>query len=223
MLPKLFRSKLRCWRVTWTTDGRTNILTNFVSFLILRIQVWTFRIFLFNQFVYPQTRPTHIQHNSGDMDIQNFSTLNVYFKSLTCIQYRRDIYMNWDTLFGLLCVWIWIDFPFTIFNHIHSFFIHPQRQSVEYLDSVWVDQFWALWRWRISLPSNYLCWFEVIEVVTAIHRKRDVRMGNSIRLWYQLGNLFQHSRWQGKFRFFMENIRMRSFGEWTLEFFNLFL
>lgn len=34
------------------------------------------------------------------MDLSNRTTLIVYFKDLTCIRYRRDVYMTWDGLFA---------------------------------------------------------------------------------------------------------------------------
>lgn len=36
--------------------------------------------------------------NSEDLD--DSTTLKVHFKDLTCIKYRRDMYMTWDGLFG---------------------------------------------------------------------------------------------------------------------------
>lgn len=30
--------------------------------------------------------------------MENYTTINVYYSELTCIKYRRDIYMTWDTL-----------------------------------------------------------------------------------------------------------------------------
>lgn len=38
--------------------------------------------------------------NSEDLD--DSTTLKVHFKDLTCIKYRRDMYMTWDGLFGKL-------------------------------------------------------------------------------------------------------------------------
>lgn len=34
------------------------------------------------------------------MDLTNLTTLRVHFKDLTCIRYRRDVYMTWDGLFA---------------------------------------------------------------------------------------------------------------------------
>lgn len=36
--------------------------------------------------------------NSEDLD--DSTTLKVHFKDITCIKYRRDMYMTWDGLFG---------------------------------------------------------------------------------------------------------------------------
>lgn len=33
-------------------------------------------------------------------DLEDSTTLKVHFKDLTCIKYRRDMYMTWDGLFG---------------------------------------------------------------------------------------------------------------------------
>lgn len=35
-----------------------------------------------------------------DSDSEDSTTLKVHFKDLTCIKYRRDMYMTWDGLFG---------------------------------------------------------------------------------------------------------------------------
>lgn len=39
---------------------------------------------------------------SRDEDLDDSTTLKVHFKDLTCIKYRRDMYMTWDGLFGEL-------------------------------------------------------------------------------------------------------------------------
>lgn len=36
----------------------------------------------------------------SDNKTENFTTVNVYFRELTCTKYRRDIYMTWDSLFS---------------------------------------------------------------------------------------------------------------------------
>lgn len=33
-------------------------------------------------------------------NLSDMTTLYVYFKDLTCIRYRRDLYMTWDALFA---------------------------------------------------------------------------------------------------------------------------
>lgn len=33
-------------------------------------------------------------------DLEKATTLKVHFKDLTCIKYRRDMYMTWDGLLG---------------------------------------------------------------------------------------------------------------------------
>lgn len=60
--------------------------------------------------------------NSEDLD--DSTTLKVHFKDLTCIKYRRDMYMTWDGLFG--------EIPFLIMQHISS----------------------GLTRFRLQLPSE---------------------------------------------------------------------
>lgn len=35
-------------------------------------------------------------------DLHEATTLSVHFKDLTCIKYRRDMYMTWDGLLGEL-------------------------------------------------------------------------------------------------------------------------
>lgn len=34
------------------------------------------------------------------MDLTNLTTVLVHFRDLTCIRYRRDVYMTWDGLFA---------------------------------------------------------------------------------------------------------------------------
>lgn len=33
-------------------------------------------------------------------DVYKFTTVNIYFKEISCIKYRRDIIMTWDSLIG---------------------------------------------------------------------------------------------------------------------------
>lgn len=52
---------------------------------------------LWTKFRFQQTQ-FHFSDNSKDFD--DSTTLKVHFKDLTCIKYRRDMYMTWDGLFG---------------------------------------------------------------------------------------------------------------------------
>lgn len=40
------------------------------------------------------------RHSDSAEDLEDSTTLKVHFKDLTCIKYRRDMYMTWDGLFG---------------------------------------------------------------------------------------------------------------------------
>lgn len=39
-------------------------------------------------------------YSDNTEDLDDSTTLKVHFKDLTCIKYRRDMYMTWDGLFG---------------------------------------------------------------------------------------------------------------------------
>lgn len=41
-----------------------------------------------------------LHHRDNSEDLDDSTTLKVHFKDLTCIKYRRDMYMTWDGLFG---------------------------------------------------------------------------------------------------------------------------
>lgn len=46
-------------------------------------------------------RTQHIILSSQKLaDLHEATTLSVHFKDLTCIKYRRDMYMTWDGLLG---------------------------------------------------------------------------------------------------------------------------
>lgn len=43
----------------------------------------------------------HALHsNSANIDLSESVTLKVHFKDISCIKYRRDVFMTWDGLFG---------------------------------------------------------------------------------------------------------------------------
>lgn len=42
----------------------------------------------------------HFNSSDNSKDFDDSTTLKVHFKDLTCIKYRRDMYMTWDGLFG---------------------------------------------------------------------------------------------------------------------------
>lgn len=53
-------------------------------------------LFVHNQ----QLTEIKIHRDNSESDLDDSTTLKVHFKDLTCIKYRRDMYMTWDGLFG---------------------------------------------------------------------------------------------------------------------------
>lgn len=41
--------------------------------------------------------------SSSDKNLSNHVTLKVHFKDVTCLKYRRDIFMTWDGFLGKYC------------------------------------------------------------------------------------------------------------------------
>lgn len=70
-------------KINWIRQHRGNYTHSVCSRFITNI-------YFFSAFVFSD--------NSEDLD--DSTTLKVHFKDLTCIKYRRDMYMTWDGLFG---------------------------------------------------------------------------------------------------------------------------
>ncbi len=66
-------------------------------------------------------------------DLHEATTLSVHFKDLTCIKYRRDMYMTWDGLLGMKNK-MNSNSPTAILS-----FYPNQLHSAEYSVCVWVD------------------------------------------------------------------------------------
>lgn len=39
---------------------------------------------------------------SQNFDAENTTTVKVHFKEATCIKYRRELYLTWDGVFGIV-------------------------------------------------------------------------------------------------------------------------
>lgn len=87
----------------------------------------------------------HCSDNSKDFD--DSTTLKVHFKDLTCIKYRRDMYMTWDGLFGKFGFW---------FSFLPNWLCHGRKETEKLATKVRQFIFELSILWNSSLCSIFV-------------------------------------------------------------------
>lgn len=67
--------------------------------------------------------------SEGFDDSEDATTLKVHFKDLTCIKYRRDMYMTWDGLFGMQLRYWFCLFFYNLIKLYHLRFVIVERSA----------------------------------------------------------------------------------------------